>query len=77
MIAERLGALQDALNELRAADQALLRSVEWEGLSMEEAAQRHDLTVPAWKSRLFRIRRQLKELVGTRFSGHTADAGRG
>ena len=45
----------------------MLAAVEWEGLSLEQVAQRHDLTVSAVKSRLFRIRRQLRDMVVERF----------
>jgi len=68
MISERLSALQAALRDLRAEDQELLRAVEWEGLSLDEAGRRHGLTVPAMKSRMFRIRRQLKELMSSKFA---------
>jgi RNA polymerase sigma-70 factor (ECF subfamily) len=68
MISERLGALEQALGELRAEDRDLLSAAEWEGLSLEQVAQRYDLSVSAVKSRLFRIRRQLKETVTTRFA---------
>jgi RNA polymerase sigma-70 factor (ECF subfamily) len=68
MISERLSALQAAMAELRSEDQELLREVEWEGSSLEEVGRRHGLTVPAMKSRMFRIRRQLKHLVSRKFA---------
>jgi RNA polymerase sigma-70 factor (ECF subfamily) len=67
LISERLEALEQALNELREADREMLAAAEWEGLSLEQLAQRTGLTVSAVKSRLFRIRRQLKEMVKARF----------
>jgi RNA polymerase sigma-70 factor (ECF subfamily) len=71
MISERLGALEQALGDLRAEDRDLLSAAEWEGLSLEQVAKRYDLTVSAVKSRLFRIRRQLKDSVTSRFADTT------
>ena len=68
MITERLSALQEAIGELREEDRQLLAEVEWQGGSLEDVGQRHGLTVPAMKSRMFRIRRQLKERVQQRFA---------
>jgi len=67
LMAERLDALQQAMGSLKDEERALLAAVEWEGQSMEQLAEREGLTVPAVKSRLFRIRRQLRELVLARF----------
>jgi RNA polymerase sigma-70 factor (ECF subfamily) len=67
LISERLKALEQAMEELRDADREMLAAAEWEGLSLEQLAQRTGLTVSAVKSRLFRIRRQLKETVTARF----------
>lgn len=72
LMSERLSALQQAMDELREDDRELLSAAEWEGLSMEDVGRRFGLSVPAVKSRLFRIRKQLKELVQARFSGNTA-----
>lgn len=67
LISERLDALQAAMGDLREEDRAMLAAVEWEGLNLEQVAQRHDLTVSAVKSRLFRTRRQLRDMVMARF----------
>jgi RNA polymerase sigma-70 factor (ECF subfamily) len=69
LINERLGALAEALKELKPADRTLLREVEWKGLTLAEVGRRHGLSVPAVKSRMFRIRRQLKDLVSAKFAG--------
>ena len=74
LISERLGALERALAELRPEDREMLSSVENDDLPLEEVAKRTGLTVPAVKSRLFRIRRQLRERVAARF-GETAAGG--
>lgn len=70
LMAERLDALQQAVGSLKDDDRAMLAAAEWEGQSMEQLAAREGMTVPAVKSRLFRIRRQLRELVLARFEGH-------
>jgi len=72
LISERMQALEQALGELRPGDREMLAAVEWEGLSLEQLAQRTSLTVSAIKSRLFRIRRELKETVAARF-GHATE----
>jgi RNA polymerase sigma-70 factor (ECF subfamily) len=74
LISERLKALEEAMEELRPQDREMLAAAEWEGLSLEQLAQRHELTVSAVKSRLFRIRRQLRETVTERFQ-HAGSAG--
>ena len=63
MMQERLEALQGAIGELREQDRTLLAEVEWQGKSLAEVAEAHDLTVSAVKSRMFRIRQQLKGKV--------------
>ncbi len=68
MMAEKLEALEQAIAELRPQDRELLAAVEWEGLSLAEVGERHDLSVSAMKSRMFRIRQQLKEKVQGRFA---------
>jgi RNA polymerase sigma-70 factor, ECF subfamily len=73
MVSERLGALDAAIKELRPEDQQLLAAAEWDGHSLQQVADDNGLTVPAVKSRLFRIRRQLKELVSAKF-GITPEA---
>ena len=60
-------ALQAAMGDLREEDRAMLAAVEWEGLSLEQVAQRGGLTISAVKSRLFRTRRQLRDMVMARF----------
>jgi RNA polymerase sigma-70 factor (ECF subfamily) len=67
LISERLKALAQALEALNDEERQLLESVEWEELSMAEAAERYGLSVSAIKSRLFRIRRQLKQHMMTEF----------
>lgn len=67
LISERLSALEQAMEELRPTDREMLAAAEWEGMSLERIAEQHGLTVSAVKSRLFRIRRQLKETVAERF----------
>ncbi len=67
MLGERLAALEAAMAELRPEDRELLSETEWQELSLAEVAKRHKLTVPAVKSRMFRIRKQLKELVSAKF----------
>jgi RNA polymerase sigma-70 factor, ECF subfamily len=74
MVSERLAALDSAMRELREEDRELLRAVEWEGLGLEEVGRRHGLTVPAMKSRMFRIRRQLKELMNRTFDSEVEEA---
>jgi len=68
MMAEKLQALEKAISSLKPQDQELLAAVEWEGLSLAEAGQRHDLTVSAVMSRMFRIRQHLKERVQGQFA---------
>lgn len=68
MMAEKLKALEQAITSLRPQDRELLAAVEWEGLSLAEAGERHDLSVSAVKSRMFRIRQQLKEKVQGQFA---------
>jgi RNA polymerase sigma-70 factor (ECF subfamily) len=77
MLGERLAALETAMAELRPDDRELLSETEWQGLSLKQVAERHRLTVPAVKSRMFRIRKQLKELVNARFgaAAPAVDAG--
>jgi len=70
LVSERLVALQAAIGELRPEDRELLAAVEWQGQSLQEAGERFGLTVPAMKSRMFRIRQQLKELVAAKFDQH-------
>jgi len=67
MVNERLDALRQAIDKLRPRDREMLSKVEWQGLSLAQVAQQHDLTVPAVKSRMFRIRQQLKELMRETF----------
>ncbi len=67
MMAEKIKALEEAIDMLRPEDRQLLAAVEWEGLSLAAAGERHDLTVSAVKSRMFRIRQQLKERVQAKF----------
>ena len=67
MMAERLKALEGAIAQLRTHDRELLAAVEWEGLSLAEAGERQGLTVSAVKSRMFRIRQQLRERVQATF----------
>jgi len=67
LISERMKALEQALDELRPQDREMLAAAEWEGLSLEQLAQSSGLTVSAVKSRLFRIRRGLRESVVARF----------
>jgi RNA polymerase sigma-70 factor (ECF subfamily) len=74
MVSERLEALNAAIKELRPEDQQLLAAAEWDGHSLQQVADTHGLTVPAVKSRLFRIRRQLKELVSARFGVTSVEA---
>jgi RNA polymerase sigma-70 factor, ECF subfamily len=62
-VAERIATLEAAIQKLRPEDQRLLSEVEWDGLSLEKVAELRDLTVPAVKSRMFRIRKQLRDLV--------------
>lgn len=73
MLGERLGALEEAMAELRPDDRELLSETEWQGLSLKEVARRHKLTIPAVKSRMFRIRKQLKELVSSKFETAISD----
>jgi RNA polymerase sigma-70 factor (ECF subfamily) len=61
MIGERLAALRQAMDGLRPEDRAMLAAVEWEGRSLQQVGEGLGLSVPAMKSRLFRIRRQLRE----------------
>ena len=68
MMAEKLKALEEAIFTLRPRDQELLAAVEWEGLSLAQAGERHEMSVSAVKSRMFRIRQHLKEKVQGRFS---------
>jgi RNA polymerase sigma-70 factor (ECF subfamily) len=74
MLSERLSALESAMEDLRPEDRELLSETEWQGLSLAEVAKRHKLSVPAVKSRMFRIRKQLKELVTARFEARAAEA---
>jgi RNA polymerase sigma-70 factor, ECF subfamily len=67
MIGERLTALEQAMQELRPEDRAMLAAAEWEGRSLQQVGDGLGLTVPAVKSRLFRIRRQLREKLAPRF----------
>ncbi len=73
LISERLSALDQAMEALRPQDRQLLASVEWEGKSLQQAADEHELTLSAVKSRLFRIRKQLKELVTEKFQQQNQD----
>lgn len=72
LMRERLGALEEALKTLRPEDRDMLAAVEWDGQSLAEVAARYNLTVSAVKSRMFRIRRQLREQLMTHF-GEGAD----
>lgn len=74
MVSERLAALQRALDELRPGDRELLAATEWEGETLEAVGRRHGLSVSAMKSRLFRIRQQLRERVQAEF-GEAAPGG--
>lgn len=74
LVSERLAALRGAMQELRDEDRELLGAAEWEEQSMEQIARRFALTVPAVKSRLFRVRRQLRERVQQRFADPAAPA---
>ena len=67
MMAEKIKALEEAINTLKPEDRQLLAAVEWEGLSLAQAGERHDLTVSAVKSRMFRIRQHLKDRVQARY----------
>ncbi len=67
IMTERLDALRTAIEALRPEDRLLLDQVEWQGQSLAQVAQAHDLSVAAVKSRMFRIRQQLKEQVQARF----------
>jgi RNA polymerase sigma-70 factor (ECF subfamily) len=68
LVSERMQVLEQALADLRPADREILAAVEWEGQTLEQVAQQTGLTVSAVKSRLFRIRRQLREQVTARFA---------
>lgn len=72
LMSERLGALEEAMNDLRPEDRDLLAAAEWEDRPLKDVADQRGLTVPAVKSRLFRIRRQLKENVAQRFEKKAA-----
>jgi RNA polymerase sigma-70 factor (ECF subfamily) len=65
---ERLDALQQAIEALRPQDKKMLAAVEWQGLSLAQVAEQHAMTVSAVKSRMFRIRQQLKERVSARLT---------
>lgn len=65
LMQERLDALQQAISELRPQDREMLAKVEWQGMSLAQVAEEQDLTVSAVKSRMFRIRQQLREHVMT------------
>jgi RNA polymerase sigma-70 factor (ECF subfamily) len=67
LVTERLDALKQAMEQLRPEDHELLASVEWEGMSLAQLSERTGHSVSALKSRLFRIRRQLRELVLAQF----------
>ncbi len=67
MMEEKLSALQQAIEHLRDQDRAMLQAVEWQGHSLAEVADQHDLSVSAVKSRMFRIRQQLKEQLLGKF----------
>jgi RNA polymerase sigma-70 factor, ECF subfamily len=76
MMSERLSALEEAMRELRPEDQRMLTSVEWQGQSLQQVAETSGLTVSAVKSRMFRIRQQLKELITEKFNQKAAASGR-
>lgn len=63
LMAEKIKALEAAISTLRSEDRELLAAVEWEGLSLAQAGERHSLSVSAVKSRMFRIRQHLREKV--------------
>jgi RNA polymerase sigma-70 factor, ECF subfamily len=67
LVSERLTALGEAIQTLKLEDREMLAAAEWHEQSLLEVAQKYDLTVPAVKSRLFRIRRQLKERIEAKF----------
>lgn len=67
MMGEKLDALRAAIDGLRDTDRELLSLVEWQGLSLAEVGQRKEISVSAVKSRMFRIRQQLRERVLARF----------
>lgn len=75
LISERLGALEEALQTLNPADRQLLAAAEWEDLSLEQVGERHGLSVSAVKSRLFRIRRRLRDQIQERFAATGQDEG--
>ena len=67
MMEEKLAALQRAIERLRDKDKQMLQAVEWQGQSLAEVADSFDLSVSAVKSRMFRIRQQLREQLLQRF----------
>jgi len=73
LVSERLSALEHAVAELRPKDRELLSDVEWDRKSLAEAAEARQTTVSAIKSRLFRIRQQLRESVEKRVAPPAPD----
>jgi len=69
LLNERLSILEAALADLKPQDRALLAAVEWEDKSLKQVAEQNGLTISAIKSRLFRIRQQLRETISERV-GH-------
>lgn len=67
MMEEKLSALQNAIERLRSRDKEMLAAVEWQGQSLAEVAESYDLSVSAVKSRMFRIRQQLRENLMAKF----------
>ncbi len=67
MMEEKLAALQRAIERLRDKDRQMLQAVEWQGQSLAEVAESFDLSVSAVKSRMFRIRQQLRENLMAKF----------
>lgn len=74
MMKQRLGALEAAIAQLRPQDKELLAAVEWQGKSLAEVGEMYDLSVSAVKSRMFRIRQQLRDHVTTELSEPAAGA---
>ena len=63
---ERASQIEDLVNELKPTDRAALVLRYWQQMSEKEIAETLSLSVSAVKSRLFRARKQLAQLMETR-----------
>jgi RNA polymerase sigma factor (sigma-70 family) len=61
---EKIARLREALTSLRPEDRVLLRLRFWQGFSIQQIAEKNNLSYSATAVRLFRILKNLREKLG-------------